>query len=123
MGTQEHRRAERFAEAGTSIATNALLDAVRLIMGQFSCCGYYDANTPPFVTDSTCPNVLAAARIGPCVGPFSAFANNLLDIIFTTLFGFVAVDVLLFLSTIVMIKSREKKERYRLIDEKTGGGF
>ena len=56
---------------------------------QFQCCGYYDANIPPFFQDSTCPNVLAAARIGPCVGPFSAFANNLLDVIFTLLFGFV----------------------------------
>ena len=34
----------------------------------------------------------------------------------------VAVDGLLFLSTIVMIKKREEKERYRLIDAKSGYG-
>ena len=56
---------------------------------QFECCGYLDAQTPPFIKDKTCPNVLAAARIGPCIGPFSSFANNLLDIVFTAMFGLV----------------------------------
>lgn len=86
-------------------------------------------------------NALTAKRLGPCIGPFSSFANNALDIVFTTMFGlvgkhaplfwlpacrrltFAAVDGLLFLSTIVMLKKRDQDERYRLIYEKTVGGF
>lgn len=33
---------------------------------------------------------------------------------------FVALDGILFLSTVVVLKDRAQKERYRLIDDKTG---
>ena len=62
-----------------------------------------------------------------------------MDIVFTAVFGFVgmlitsykirvyalislAVDALVFLSTITMIKKREQTERYLLIDQKHGHG-
>ena len=106
---------------------------------QFNCCGYSDFNTPPFVKDDTCTNSLIAARLGPCQNAFSGYANQFLDVVFTAVFGFVgksrtyrtvpesplttiAVDSLLFLSTITMIKKREQLERYQMIDKKYGLG-
>ena len=52
--------------------------------------------------------------------PFGAFANQFLDVVFTTFFGFVAVDMMLLLSVLCLIKDRKEKERYRFIDEKRG---
>jgi hypothetical protein len=53
---------------------------------------------------------------------FSNFANELLDIVFTAMFGICAVDMILFLATLVLLKNRKEKERYRLIDQKAGFG-
>jgi hypothetical protein len=56
---------------------------------QFKCCGYLDLSTPPYVQDTTCTNDAVAMMLGGCAAPFSAFANKLLDIVFTTMFGIV----------------------------------
>jgi len=93
-----------------------------LLQQKFNCCGYTNSTSPPFVTDSTCPNALAAAAQIGCVSPFSSFANNFLDLVFTGAFGIVGVDVLLVLSTAMLLKDRKEKERYRHIDEKSGAG-
>jgi len=103
---------------------------------QFKCCGWMNSTSPPFVTDNVCPTAAAAAQQVGCVVPFWSFANSFLDIVFTSLFGIVgmsrqpiisrllltsvALDGILFLSTVVVLKDRAQKERYRLIDEKTG---
>ena len=60
-----------------------------LLQQEFSCCGYTNSTSPPFVVDSTCPNALVAASTVGCVGPFSSFGNNFLDLIFTGAFGIV----------------------------------
>ena len=52
--------------------------------------------------------------------PFGTFANQFLDVVFTAMFGAVALDIILFLSGVVLIKSRAERERYRLIDQKFG---
>lgn len=88
--------------------------------GQFNCCGYLNPANPPFVTDNTCPNVEQAQKLGGCVTNFGNFANQFLDIVFTAMFGAVALDVVLFLSSVVLIKDRKEQERYRLIDRKYG---
>jgi hypothetical protein len=72
------------------------------------------------------------------VSPFSTFANNFLDMIFTGAFGIVGmssmhdisvdtsltmgtgVDVALIFATMMLNRDRSEKERYRHIDEKTG---
>ena len=54
------------------------------------------------------------------MSPFSKFANQYLDIIFTGVFGIVAIDALLVLTIACVLKDRKEKERYRLIDEKHG---
>ncbi|KAK5383767.1 hypothetical protein LTS03_003017 [Exophiala xenobiotica] len=91
-----------------------------MLQQKFQCCGF--TNPALFVNDSICTSAAAAARLGPCVTPFGVFASRFLDIVFTTFFGFVAVDMMLLLSAVCLIKDRKEKERYRLIDEKLGFG-
>jgi len=94
-----------------------------LLQQELSCCGYTNSTSPPFVVDSFCSSdTVAAAQVG-CVGPFSTFANNYLDLIFTGAFGIVGIDVTLILSVVMLVKDRTEKERYRHIDEKNGMGF
>jgi len=75
--------------------------------------------TPPFVVNNVCPDSNTASQKIGCVGPFSSFANNYLDIIFTAAFGIVGVDVLLLLCIATVLKYRAELERYRHIDEKS----
>jgi len=91
-----------------------------MLQEKFQCCGY--SNPALFVKDQTCITAATAARLGPCITPFGVFANQFLDVVFTTFFGFVAVDMFLLLAALCLIKDRKEKERYRLIDEKIGYG-
>ena len=75
-----------------------------------------------FITDGTCPNATEAARLGTCNTPFGVFANKFLDVVFTTFFGFVAVDMVVLLSVLCVLKERKEQIRYRLIDEKRAFG-
>ena len=90
-----------------------------LLQQKFQCCGYTNAQTPPFIKDNTCTNTLVANSLQGCVTPFSNFANNYLDLIFTAAFGIAAIDVLLLLSVACLVKDRKEKERFRLIDQKS----
>jgi hypothetical protein len=74
--------------------------------------------SPPFVVDNVCQNSQIAATFQGCVGPFSAYANAYLDLIFTAAFGIVGVDVILLLCIVMVLKHRSELDRYRHIDEK-----
>lgn len=64
-----------------------------LTWSQFNCCGYTNSTTTPFFeTDATCTSPAVAASLGGCVGPFSTFGNNYLDLIFTGAFGVVGMS-------------------------------
>lgn len=91
-----------------------------LLQQRFNCCGYKNATTPPFIPDNVCTDTLVAANLQGCVGPFSTFANDLLRKVFTADFGIVAIDVVLLLGIACLVKDRKEKERYALIDAKTG---
>ena len=97
-------------------------DEQKLLQQRFQCCGYINSTFPPFQIDDVCPDAKTAATKPGCVGPFSGFANSYLDILFTTLFGIVAVDGFAFLAGVVVLKDRAEKKRYRMIDEKGGCG-
>ncbi|KZZ93262.1 Tetraspanin [Moelleriella libera RCEF 2490] len=95
--------------------------AVQSLMQQsFQCCGYYNATTPAFITDVTCPSPAAAALFPGCGSAISSFSNIYIDTLFTALFGMVGVDALLILALACLLKDRKERERYRHIDEKTG---
>lgn len=91
-----------------------------MLQFKFKCCGYNNPNV--FIKDGTCPNAAEVARHGGCIGPFGVFANKFLDVVFTTFFGFVAVDMLVLLSVLCVIKERKEQIRYTLIDQKTRYG-
>lgn len=91
-----------------------------MLQSRFKCCGY--DNPALFVRDDTCTSAATAARLGGCMLPFGTFANQFLDVVFTTFFGFVAVDVMTLLAALCLIKDRTETHRYRLIDEKRGFG-
>jgi len=93
-----------------------------LLQQRFDCCGYLNSTSPPFEADSTCRTPLIAAQKQGCVGPFSNFANNYLDVIFTADFCIVAIDVILLLCAAMVLKDRKERARYRLIDAKNGSG-
>ncbi|RMZ90039.1 hypothetical protein DV736_g2745, partial [Chaetothyriales sp. CBS 134916] len=80
-----------------------------ILQFKFQCCGY--SNPALFVEDQTCPTAKVAAQLGPCVTPFGVFANQFLDVVFTTFFGFVVSDVLFLLTALCVIKDRKEKER------------
>lgn len=90
-----------------------------LLQQKFQCCGYMSATSPPFVVDNTCTNSLVAASLQGCVTPFSNFANNYLDFVFTAAFGVTALDFLLLLSGACLFKDRKERERFKLIDAKS----
>ncbi|KAI4091512.1 MAG: hypothetical protein LQ344_004068 [Seirophora lacunosa] len=58
------------------------------LWGQWQCCGYMDI---PFHSDSTCPTPIIAMSKTNCVGPFSNYANDFLDVVFTAIFGMVGM--------------------------------
>lgn len=88
-----------------------------MLQFKFKCCGYDDTNQ--FLPDGTCPNLADATRHGTCNGPLAVFANQLLDVVFTTFFGFVAVDMMVLLSVLCVLKERKEQIRYQFIDEKS----
>ncbi|ETN42305.1 uncharacterized protein HMPREF1541_04246 [Cyphellophora europaea CBS 101466] len=89
-----------------------------LLQVRFSCCGY---NNPSlFIRGQTCPTATIAAQLGPCTIPFSSFANHFLDVVFTASFGFCAINMLLLLATMCLIKDRKDRKRFRKIEMKLG---
>lgn len=93
-----------------------------MLQQELGCCGYMNSTAPFFVTDPTCTSAVVAAQKGSCVGPFSNFANNYLDVIFTAAFGIVGIDVALIIAIAMLVKDRKEKARYRHIDEKNNPG-
>ncbi|KAK7952331.1 uncharacterized protein PG986_008059 [Apiospora aurea] len=91
-----------------------------LLQTRFQCCGYFNSTSPAFVTDATCPSPAAAKLIKGCAAPLTSFTNVFVDNIFTAVFAFVGIDVLLILATACLMKDRKERERFRHIDEKSG---
>lgn len=104
-------------------AFDAASDNVRLVIqNQLQCCGYWFNNeTTTIVNQGFCAT---ANNATPCVGPVTSFADTTLNDIFTSIYGFAAVIIGLFLATLCVIKTRHEVERFKKIDAKRGGrGF
>jgi len=92
------------------------------VQDQLNCCGYFNSTdliesggicTPPF-----------AANTSLCVDAITSFADYTLNNVFTTIYGFMAIIVSLFLASLCVIKKRMETDRFRKIDAKRGGrGF
>ncbi|OBZ75203.1 hypothetical protein A0H81_04609 [Grifola frondosa] len=102
------------------------------LQDKLQCCGYFLNNdtveiggnfcaNQTFVDSLVNPNDTSAFR---CVTPITAFTDATLNQIFTTIFGFMAVVICLFLASLCVIKTRQEEERFKKIDAKRGGrGF
>ncbi|RPD65863.1 tetraspanin [Lentinus tigrinus ALCF2SS1-7] len=102
------------------------------IQDKFSCCGYFTNNDTVEIGGSFCANQTFVdqlvnatdASFGRCVGPITASTDYTLNNVFTTIYGFMAVVITLFLATMCVIKRRQEEERFKRIDAKRGGrGF
>jgi len=93
------------------------------VQDMLKCCGYFNS-TDLGVSAGFCADPTFAVNATPCVGPITSEADFALNNIFTTIYGFMAVIIALFLASMCVIKVRVEIERFRRIDEKRGGrGF
>jgi hypothetical protein len=95
------------------------------IQDMFKCCGYYNGTDLVEMGGTICadPNSIAQTQ-SFCVAPITLKANNTLNPIFSTVYGFMAILLCLFMATLCVINERKKEERFKKIDAKRGGrGF
>ncbi|EJD02127.1 tetraspanin Pls1 family [Fomitiporia mediterranea MF3/22] len=104
-------------------------DAIKIqIQDKFSCCGYFNSSDLAVIGGNFCANQSAIDQAGTnnatCVGPITGFADYALNNIFTSIYGYMAIVICLFLLSLCVINKRNEEERFRKIDEKRGGrGF
>jgi hypothetical protein len=93
------------------------------LQDMWQCCGYFNG-TDRAVNQGFCSNATFAANATGCVTPITHFADYALNNIFTSIYGFMAIIIALFLASLCVIKKRVEAERFRKIDAKRGGrGF
>jgi len=95
------------------------------VQDAFMCCGYFDATDEVAFGGTFCPNATVAMAVNSfCVTPITKFADTRLNDVFSTMYGFTAIVIGLFLANMCVIKRRQEEERFEKIDAKRGGhGF
>jgi len=107
--------------ADFSVVWNAQATTVQTqLQDMFKCCGYFNGTDHAVVGGTFCGDATFAANSTGCVGPLTASADYTLNNIFTTIYGFEAITLALFLSSLCLINKRLEDERFRRIDEKRG---
>ncbi|KIP10324.1 hypothetical protein PHLGIDRAFT_250778 [Phlebiopsis gigantea 11061_1 CR5-6] len=101
------------------------------IQDKFKCCGYFFSNETSTVIGNGgfCASQAFLTQLDPqgngtgtCVTPITAFTDFTLNN--TTIYGFMAIVISLFLASLMIIHQRNEAERFRKIDAKRGGkGF
>jgi len=102
-----------------------------VLQDQLQCCGYFNADDAvemggTFCADQTFVTITNnnATTGSFCVTPITAFADYSLNNTFTTVYGFMAIVMALFLASLCVINKRAEHERFKKIDAKRGGkGF
>jgi len=111
---------------------NAATPAVRVqIQDTFQCCGYFFPNDTVefsgYCANKTFVDTLFNATDldqDRCVAPITHFADFTLNNIFSTIYGYMAIVIVLFMISLCVINTRKEEERFRKIDAKRGGkGF
>lgn len=100
------------------------------LQDQLKCCGYFNNTDAAVVGGKFCVtqefinSLNASVESNFCVAPITKFADQTLNDVFTTVYGYMAIIICLLLATLCVIKRREEEERFKKIDEKRGGrGF
>jgi len=96
-----------------------------VIQDLFKCCGYFNATDLVEMGGTFCADPTFVAQTQSfCVTPITTEANNTLNPIFSTVYGFMAILLCLFMASLCVINERKKEERFKKIDAKRGGrGF
>jgi len=95
--------------------------SIQSIQDSLQCCGYFNA-TDILIQQGFCQSLTNATQL--CVGPITNKADFTLNNVFSTIYGWMAIIIALFLVSMCIIKKRDEQERFRRIDEKRGGrGF
>ncbi|KAI7819995.1 hypothetical protein BC939DRAFT_505258 [Gamsiella multidivaricata] len=86
------------------------------LAGYPQCCGYlYRQNVVPSGLCAQSPSIFPG-----CEEKVSVFADSYLRKLYTSLFGFTIVNVVCFVSTVILIQARNDEERYIRIGRKEG---
>jgi len=100
------------------------------LQDKFRCCGYFNGTDLAEIGGNFCVSrnfidSLTSSDLSHfCVIPLTKFADSTLNILFTSIYGFMAVVVGLLLATLCVIRKRQEDERFKKIDAKRGGqGF
>ncbi|ETW85673.1 hypothetical protein HETIRDRAFT_407613 [Heterobasidion irregulare TC 32-1] len=100
------------------------------LQDQFSCCGYFNASDLIAIGGNFCTSQEKADQLNTtvlknfCVTPITAYSDVSLNDVFTSVYGFMAVAICLFMTSLCVIKVRQEIERFKRIDSKRGGrGF
>lgn len=115
--------------ANFQVIFNALPTAQKIaLQDQLKCCGYFGIDDSivggSFCQNSTFIQTTVNTTSNFCVTPITNFADSSLNLTFTTVYGFMAIVLSLFLASLCVIKVRKEIERFKKIDAKRGGrGF
>jgi hypothetical protein len=78
------------------------------IQDTLKCCGYYNATLDPFLQSGFCTGTDMLVKATPCVTPLTASADYTLNNIFTSVYGFTAIIVALFITSLCVINMVRK---------------
>ncbi|KAF9408242.1 phospholipid scramblase 1 [Podila epigama] len=92
------------------------------LTGYGQCCGYGKGDQESVVPSGACARPVPT-RFEGCEEKISAFADGYLRKLYTSLFGFTVVNVVCFVSTIILIQARNDEERYIRIGRKEGRAY
>jgi len=95
------------------------------IQDMFKCCGYYNGTDLVEMGGTFCADPSFVAQTESfCVTPITLKADDTLNPMFSTVYGFMAILLCFFMATLCVINERKKEERFKKIDAKRGGrGF
>lgn len=90
------------------------------IQDKLHCCGYMFGNDTASIGGAFCVDETFANNQTGCVSPLASFSDYTLNNTFTTIYGFMAITLSLFLASLCQINKRLEDDRFRRIDEKRG---
>lgn len=100
---------------------DALSDAGRAdFEDELQCCGWLNITQEAAQSNYCTEAVLKDPNTAPCVNKLAAASDSILRHLFTSLFGFITVDIFAFFATVIFIQAINVEQRYEKIDEKNG---
>lgn len=100
-------------------------DATKImVQDSLMCCGYFNPTDEVAFGGNFCPDQAAAIAANSfCVTPIVQHVDKTLNNVFSTIYGFMAIVIGLFLSSMCIIKQRQEFERFEKIDTKRASRF